>query len=214
MSGSLDSKWSRISVSLFSRTQENLTSSGQKRTHQKPNHNVWLLNFEPLLWWKDFKLLSDITKDVYGQFILLQQSLKFGCFHGSILIWLQLQNQLWVCTFDLSFPLSASCTSAIFGHHLQVFFVTRACNHHITVHMTLMAKKNQSLLDFQWNIHVWCQEWGGSGLTCSVQGPEQMWSRTPPPGNWLGQGGLPVNEKRAAASEHKQITDAPDAGRW
>lgn len=54
---------------------------------------------------------------------------------------------------------------------------------------------------------------GWGGLTCSAPGPEQMWSRTPPPGNWLARGGLPVKEKRAAASEHRGIADA-DAGRW
>lgn len=119
-------------------------------------------------------------------------------------------------TLDLSFPLSASCTSAIFGHHLQPFVVTKACSHHNTVHMTLMAKRHKSLVAFQWNIHLWCQGWGvgGGGLTCSAQGPEQMWSRTPPPGNWLVQGGLPVIEKRATASEHRQRTAALDPGRW
>lgn len=141
--------------------------------------------------------------------------------HSSILIWIQLQNQLmaplkschvWFWLFSERFIYINNIWSPSAGilcnHRVRTGQrYSSILSHHTTVRMTLMAKRHKSLLEFQWKVHT---RWEG-GLTCSMQDPEQMWSRRPPPGNWLVQGGLP-GKREKSHSFRAQRTDNRCAG--
>lgn len=84
-------------------------------------------------------------------------------------------------------------------------------SHRTTVHMTLMAKRHKSLLEFQWKVHTRWER--GLLVQCKIQnkcGAEGLHLETD-----LCKVDCLEKEKRATASEHSgQITDALDDSRW
>lgn len=144
-------------------------------------------------------------KYVYGPLSFPQQSLKFCCFYSSSLIWIQLQNQLMA-------PLK-SC-------HVWFWLFSESF-----IYISNIWWPSADILQFSaiallstwpwWQITPRISMEGphevGEGLTCSVQDPEQVWSRRPPPGNWLVQGGLP-GKREKSHSFRAQQTDNRCAG--